>query len=102
MNRTENNVTLVFYDIANSRLRGKIAKALKDFGVRIQYSVFICQLSHDAVARCCEKIHSVLHKFSKFQSAEDSVIIIQRINAAHISNLLGKRELLKEQIFEIY
>jgi CRISPR-associated protein Cas2 len=36
---------LVSYDISSNRLRGKIAKKLEDYGVRIQYSVFECDLS---------------------------------------------------------
>jgi len=38
------SMTLVAYDVANDRRRLRLAKALKDFGRRVQYSVFECHL----------------------------------------------------------
>jgi CRISPR-associated protein Cas2 len=35
---------LVSYDIPDDRRRVRLAHALKDFGVRVQYSVFECHL----------------------------------------------------------
>ena len=42
---------LVVYDIAEDRVRTRIAEAIDDFGVRVQESVFECELSADALAR---------------------------------------------------
>ena len=36
---------LVSYDIPNDRRRTKIAKTLRDYGERVQYSVFECNLT---------------------------------------------------------
>lgn len=36
---------MISYDISNDYLRKKVAKTLEGYGVRIQYSVFECQLS---------------------------------------------------------
>ncbi len=37
---------LVSYDISNDKRRTKIAKEMENFGMRVQYSVFECSLSH--------------------------------------------------------
>ena len=36
---------VVSYDISSDRLRGKAAKILEGYGIRIQYSVFECRLT---------------------------------------------------------
>ena len=36
---------LVSYDISNTKTRNKIADTLKNFGQRVQYSVFECRLT---------------------------------------------------------
>ena len=40
---------VVSYDIPDDRRRTKLAHTLKDFGVRVQYSVFECLLEPDQV-----------------------------------------------------
>lgn len=40
---------LVSYDVPDDRRRTKLAHALKDFGGRVQYSVFECLLELDQV-----------------------------------------------------
>ena len=42
---------LVSYDIPDDRRRTRIAHLLKDFGTRVQYSVFECRLTDDQTAR---------------------------------------------------
>lgn len=36
---------IVSYDIASNKLRRKIAKELENYGIRVQYSVFECDLT---------------------------------------------------------
>ena len=38
---------VVSYDVPDDRRRTRLANDLKDFGARVQYSVFECRLSHD-------------------------------------------------------
>jgi len=40
---------VVSYDVVNDRRRTRLAHALKDFGVRVQYSVFECLLDAEAL-----------------------------------------------------
>lgn len=58
---------VVSYDIPDDRRRLRLAHALKDFGVRVQYSVFECHLEPDGL----EKLRQRLAKLVDL--AEDSV-----------------------------
>lgn len=51
---------VVTYDIPDDRRRTKLAHALKDFGVRVQYSVFECLLELDQVERLSLRIGSLI------------------------------------------
>lgn len=42
---------VVSYDIPDDRRRLRLAHALKDFGVRVQYSVFECHLEADQLEK---------------------------------------------------
>ncbi|GAA5528321.1 CRISPR-associated endonuclease Cas2 [Herpetosiphon gulosus] len=41
---------LISYDIPHDKRRSKIAKTLENFGKRVQYSVFECQLTDSQLA----------------------------------------------------
>lgn len=41
---------LISYDIPHNKRRSKIAKTLENFGKRVQYSVFECQLTDSQLA----------------------------------------------------
>ncbi|MCR5608718.1 MAG: CRISPR-associated endonuclease Cas2, partial [Lachnospiraceae bacterium] len=45
---------IVSYDISDNKVRNKIAKELKNYGVRVQYSVFECDIN--------EKLYLELYK----------------------------------------
>ncbi|SDD12987.1 CRISPR-associated endonuclease Cas2 [Halanaerobium congolense] len=38
---------IVCYDISNDKRRRKVAGIIKDYGVRVQYSIFECDLSDE-------------------------------------------------------
>jgi len=40
---------LIAYDVASDRRRTKISRILAEYGERIQYSVFECQLNQDGL-----------------------------------------------------
>lgn len=58
---------LISYDIPDNKRRTKIAKILEDYGERVQYSVFECQLS----ARHLDKLRGELE--AVLDGAEDSI-----------------------------
>ena len=61
------HLIVVSYDIPDDRRRLRLANSLKDFGVRVQYSVFECHLEPDEL----EKLRHRLEKL--VVPAEDSV-----------------------------
>ena len=62
---------LVSYDIVDDRRRSKVANILKNYGRRVQYSVFECILERDSIKRLIETINKLIDK------QEDSVRIYQ-------------------------
>ena len=101
MSRIVNDITLVLYDITNNKLRRKIEQAMKDFGVRLQYSVFICCLDNAGVKQCHEKLLNVVGQYSHFKEDTDSVIMLRRIDLSRLSLILGKNEATEQTAFVI-
>lgn len=60
---------LVSYDIPETKRRGKIAKVLKDYGRRVQLSVFECPLDGERFARMVARLEKLV------EAGEDSVRI---------------------------
>lgn len=58
---------VVSYDVVDDRRRTRLAHALKDFGKRVQYSVFECRLKDDQLARLRSRIEALI------DAKEDSV-----------------------------
>ncbi|MFH0988543.1 MAG: CRISPR-associated endonuclease Cas2 [bacterium] len=57
---------VVAYDIVSDRRRTKVAKILEDFGTRVQYSVFECNLT-DAERKRLQK------KLARYVETGDSI-----------------------------
>lgn len=51
---------LVCYDISDEKRLAKVAKAMRGFGDRIQYSVFECQLTPADLARCRHRLSELI------------------------------------------
>ncbi len=51
---------LVSYDISDDKRRLKLAKAIKDFGDRVQYSVFECILDENLFMKITNRITSII------------------------------------------
>lgn len=60
---------LVSYDIPDDRRRTRLARTLKDFGDRVQFSVFECLLDAALLAAMKERITAIVNE------EEDSVRI---------------------------
>lgn len=50
----------VAYDITNDKRRNRVAKILKDFGTRIQYSVFECDTDRRALLRLQDRLEKAI------------------------------------------
>ena len=74
----------VTYDITDDRRRRQIAKTLKDFGTRIQYSVFVCQTDRRAYLRLQNRLKKYI------DTSEDSLVFcICAMHASIKSKTLG-------------
>lgn len=51
---------LVAYDIADPKRLRKVAKICEDFGLRRQYSIFLCRLSTANLVRLKAKLYDVI------------------------------------------
>ena len=47
---------LISYDVADDARRHRVCEALKDFGRRVQYSVFECDLDEQGLAQLWERV----------------------------------------------
>jgi CRISPR-associated protein Cas2 len=51
---------LVSYDIPDDKRRTKLAKTIKDFGDRVQYSVFECILDKNLLDKMADRIDKIV------------------------------------------
>ena len=58
--RAERHFVVVSYDIPDDRRRNRVCKLLKDYGERVQYSVFECMLRPDDLKRLRERLKPLL------------------------------------------
>ena len=77
---SEKNI-IVFYDISDNKIRNKIVKILESYGIRMQKSVFQCEVN--------------LRQLSSIVEFNDgvSVVIIEVSNKDKVYYLDGKRAL---------
>ena len=61
---------LVSYDIVNDKRRNRVCKTLMDYGDRVQYSVFCCQLNDRELLQLREKLRNKIHQI------EDQVLFV--------------------------
>lgn len=69
MRRDDTRRTLIAYDIPEDRRRNRLAKQLLSFGDRVQYSVFVVDVSPARLTRLKSKIEAIIVR------SEDSVLI---------------------------
>ena len=89
---------LVSYDITSNKLRRKIEKALKNFGQRMQKSVFLCVLAGDQPNGMATALQHLLTNMIALQETGDSIVITGPICEKNFSFLLGNPCILKEYV----
>ncbi len=52
---------VVAYDIKDDKRRGQVAKTMKDYGTRIQYSVFECNMNEKLLGNMQSKLSSIIN-----------------------------------------
>jgi CRISPR-associated endonuclease Cas2 len=81
---------LILYDITNNKLRRKIEKTLRDYGVRLQYSVFECRLDANLRSELREKLTDITETHRKLVKENDSIIVIDGLSQKNFTFLLKK------------
>jgi len=61
---------LISYDVSDNKKRNKVAKILEEYGRRVQYSVFYCQLNKKALFDLLSRISKIIDRDS------DSILAI--------------------------
>ena len=85
-----NKIYIVSYDFANDKLRRKVDKTLKNYGTRLQRSVFNCNLNVDQIEELSNKLSVLIDKFQANRKPEDSLIIIGEWTMEKYKYLVGK------------
>lgn len=75
---------LVSYDISDPDRLRKVFKVVRDFGDRLQLSVFLCQLSEQEVTVLRERLRDKIHH------TQDQVLFV-RLAAVDARDGLGER-----------
>ncbi|OZM56240.1 CRISPR-associated endonuclease Cas2 [Lottiidibacillus patelloidae] len=81
LNKEPRKYYLICYDICESKKRTKLAKKLKDFGVRVQKSVFEAFLTED-------KYKEMVELVSPFATENDSIRIYPLTNSSYNSKTI--------------
>ncbi len=70
---------LVAYDIANDLRLRRVHKIVRDYGERMQWSVYLCRISPAEKAELFRKLNKVLH------GKEDQVLVLDlgRVRGLH-------------------
>ncbi len=89
-------IYFVCYDISNPKRLAKVAKALKNFGLRVQYSFFECEMEKEKMIELRDRLLEVI----KFK--EDSLKIYPLCSdCLKKTGNLGKGSVFVPQTFEI-
>jgi len=72
---------LIAYDIADPKRLAKIAKTCEDFGVRVQYSLFECQLDREDFETLWRRLLDLIH-------AEEDRLVAYRLDARNARETL--------------
>jgi len=100
MNLIQNNI-IICYDITSNKLRNKIHKAMKDYGKRLQRSVYLCQLDDINLNRCRDRLTQILNKNSNAKNPGDGLFIIKKVDPDDTDCLLGEK-ITQDDNYRIY
>ena len=79
MSRDDTRRTLICYDIINDRRRTRVADALSEFGDRVQYSVFVVDISPARLLQVKSRLSTII------EPGEDSILFCDLGRVAELS-----------------
>lgn len=80
MRRDDVRRTLICYDVPHDRRRARLASTLEKYGDRVQYSVFVVDISPARLLRLKDETREIIN------SAEDSVLFCDLGRLAEVSS----------------
>jgi len=92
------DIYFISYDISKNKLRSKIEKTLKNYGFRIQYSIFQCIADKEKISQVLFSLEKVLKIYSRFITDSDSIIIIGGIRNEKTNYILGEEQNLAQYL----
>jgi len=93
---SDSQFILVSYDIPSDKRRNKISKALKDYGERVQYSVFECCLKPEQTEKLTRRLQMLVNQ------EEDNIRIYQLCRACIDRITLVGNAFFREEEDEVY
>jgi len=87
-----NDIHFISYDITSNKLRSKIEKTLKNYGLRIQYSIFQCMADAGQISKISNALENVLKTYNRFITDSDSIMIIGSMGNEKINYILGEAQ----------
>ncbi len=87
-------IVVVSYDVPDDKRRLRLAKLLLDYGKRVQYSVFECDLTPG-------QIDAMLQRINKVVDEEVDSVRVYRLCAAceKTVTIIGQGELNRDELF---
>ncbi len=86
---------IVCYDIANSRVRSRLAERLKDFGVRVQFSVFELTVS-------LKRFDELLAALDRFEIDEGDSIAVYPVDSSFKSGVIRYGAVFDDGMDDVY
>jgi len=87
-----NDIYFISYDITNDKLRSKIEKTLKNYGFRIQYSIFQFVVTSEQIIKVSDSLKNIVNLHNRFVTESDSIIIIGGIKIEKINYIIGEEQ----------
>jgi CRISPR-associated protein Cas2 len=80
-------LTIIAYDVTNDKRREKVSTLLEDYGTRVNYSVFECELEREEFERLREQLAELI------DDAEDRIVFYRLCESCRVRRAaMGKVE----------
>lgn len=94
---------LISYDIHDNRRRTRVMKTLQDYGTRVQYSVFECNLQSAQLQKLKERLRRLMAGRVHPEDLDDSIRFYY-LNALEVSRVevLGGGRVTQDPVFYMH
>ncbi len=87
---------VICYDIVEGRKRNRVAETLKDYGIRVQKSVFECRLNKESLSVLIKLLHKIIDKDT------DSILVYLQCEPCHRGKIaFGDNTFIHQEDFRV-